>query len=90
MTDWQAETNSLKARSSDPEVSDYFAANLGMARRTLMGKGPHPSSAAQGGLRVVYNLPARYALDFLDTLSGAPCRDWPRNSRSPPGRRSAP
>lgn len=72
MTDWQEKAKNLKASSSDPEIGDYFAANREMARRTLTGKGPHPSSAAEGGLRVAYNLPARVAVDFLDTLSGKP------------------
>lgn len=73
---WNKKATSLSppAAPASATAHDYFAANVDMVRRTLNGKGPHSTSSPAPGMRIVYNLPARHALSFLDHSSSLPGR----------------
>lgn len=75
-TDWNQKATSLSppAATNSAVADDYFVANVDMVRRTLNGKGPHITSSSAPGMRIVYNLPARHALSFLDHSSSQPGR----------------
>ena len=71
-TDWSQRAADLSppAATGSRDADDYFNANRDMICRTLDGQGPHATSAAAPGKRIVFNLPARHALSFLDQSSG--------------------
>lgn len=71
-TDWSQKAANLSppAAHGSSDADDYFNANRDMIRRTLTGQGPHETSASAPGMRIVFNLPVRHALSFLDQSSG--------------------
>ena len=77
MTDWETLCDTLADAYDDPDCRSYFKANLTTVQTTLSGGSVHPGGLYRKGIQVVFNIPARYAINFfLPQTQGPHCGQY--------------